>query len=823
MDDKGKNPLLFFGLAASLFLSSLLVWSTVDSLVNNIVWLHQIPELLGFLVLGTGSWKMLRRRRRPQATLILILASTSFLSGFQLASANPDTRSGGAIYKNGALNGCSGTAVNIPRYRDWVEASESWSSEVCLPTADAELINMRIEWSRTASKAVAVTQDLNGNLDLMVCTTPPCTNSGDWSIPSGCDNFADTFSVEPARPHRTFDVEFEQASGDAMVFFGASEADGDTSLDIGHITFTTTCSAITWESVSAEVASNAVIGHFACEPFSSTTLDKIGCIYLDRTNSDSIAFIWDGTGGIDTNDIAVSTTVGATSQATEAIWGESERSSSDFLVVSGNGANSICFRQFLNATSAWEGAGSTCVDPDATAGNDVRFVMIKKNPVSTSDKMIVCQLSDIEDFTCAGWDGTTASMDATAEWTELDADITNRGAAADPSSRPFDIAWNPTGSIGIIAYDDTAGQIDWNRYGFTGATVSFNTTKQTAVTYADSHPWIRATTNPVDADNVNSLWMVMDSVSAFNIGSMKYTGGTSFTVISETSHTSDAGTFDTMELLDIKFQLLQGTSFETESLHDVTVSHSVEKSPSTFVREILNSITIDHSVERVLTAIREVLHEVSINHIVEVTKIIVVETLHEISVSHSVERTLTALRESLHTVIIDHTVERVFTGVRDILHTISVSHIVETVLTLGEPEPEPPSVGEPSGGGIPSPEGPLVIPSYVFPLPQILGAAGGFGLFFIVFAWRRERFTRTQAIGVGALLGAGLTMAAVRLGLFSVQLPSLAFLSLPRFIPPQINVLATRLGDTPSITLLALAGGLILFGGLVIYLSAEHS
>ncbi|MFY3742214.1 MAG: hypothetical protein HMLIMOIP_002678, partial [Candidatus Nitrosomirales archaeon] len=470
--------------------------------------------------------------------------------GFYLQEAYADTNSAGAAYKS-ASTGCTGTAVNIPRYRDWNQATEAWESEVCLTDTGSEIINVRLEFSRILRETVIVTQSVDGTLNLFFCNTGSCSSAADWSIPTGCTDFADVYGAEPARPHRAWDMEYENVSGDVIIFFAARENDANTAQDIGYVTFDgASCSAITYVNLGSIVStSDPIIGHVACEPFSDATSDKIGCILIDRTaaNQDSIAFIWSGTAiG---NDVTVSTAIGAASDDDESVWGEAEKSSSDFLVVSGNDKNSIAWREWDHQTNAWGSVcgGAICPDPNPPGvNNDVKFAMIKKNPVSTSDKLMVCQVDDVSDFTCAGWDGATLGT-----WTNpaLDTGITS------VVTRSFDIAWDPSGSTGLVVYDTNSGSLDWRTFDFTGSSPSFST-PQTAISYANNHRWIRATTNPTDADNVNSLWLVMDDGASPNtkIGSVKRTAS-ALSLISTTSHTADAGTFTAMEIMDVKFQI----------------------------------------------------------------------------------------------------------------------------------------------------------------------------------------------------------------------------------------------------------------------------
>ncbi|MEM4329906.1 MAG: S8 family serine peptidase, partial [Candidatus Bilamarchaeaceae archaeon] len=113
----------------------------------------------------------------------------------------------------------TGSGLNFPKIRFWNSTGEgSWGPEIELPTAESPVRWAVVKWSPISSKIVLVTLSDDGYLDGYVCMGN-CTNVANWQV---TNNIGQVWTTAAAQ--RRFDVEFETATGDAVVVYGVLSA-----------------------------------------------------------------------------------------------------------------------------------------------------------------------------------------------------------------------------------------------------------------------------------------------------------------------------------------------------------------------------------------------------------------------------------------------------------------------------------------------------------------------------------------------------------------------------------------------------------------------
>src|SRR5439155_1511184 len=285
---------------------------------------------------------------------------------------------------------------------------------------------------------------------------------------------------------------------------------------------------------------------------SKSNSNEIAMILEDATNQGASVFIWNPGAATFGNQWTVTTTMGASSILGESIGIAYETSSGAAVAFAGNGPNSANWVRWNPGTSSWSAPASQDTDFPATLTNNVRFVIMKSDPVSTSNKIMITVVDDNSRISTRQIDAGTWSG---ANW------VVHTAGSPSIVTRAVDFAWDPSGSTGAIFYETSGiADITITRNTWTGSSAAWGISATLSVA-SSIHYWITAATNPTDADTTNILFTKLNSV--FDIGSVKY-NGTTFTLVGEQSLTADT-TVTTYEGHSIAFKLKPEPSF-TEQL-----------------------------------------------------------------------------------------------------------------------------------------------------------------------------------------------------------------------------------------------------------------
>jgi hypothetical protein len=532
---------------------------------------------------------------RVAIIVVVMVAAIAMASvvGPVMGEAFADSNSAGAVYRsNDGTN-----LLQSPKYREWNPSTLAWSSQVELPTTGSDVRDAKIAYSPNSSERAVVSLSADGTLNLFVCDNS-CTTASKWTRVGGA-NFADVGAPSASTPYRYFDLAYEQSSGELMIvydktttsdtndFFYRTYSDGVLSGESGfdYVNDGTSDNDIRYFNLAAKSGSN-----------------ELTMVLEDATAQDAIAMIWSGSswGNVKT----ISSAMGTTSITGEAIGVAYETTSGASVVFSGNGADSAAYARW---TGTWSSVSTT--DPNSNSGNDVKFVTMKSDPASGSNKIMICQVDDLTDLTCRQINGGTLSG---SSWTNHDTGVDAN------TSRPADFAWNPSGSTGLVVWGTTSGSVSRNT--FNGGTNSWGTAGTTTYT-GTTHPWVVALRNPTDADTINSLWLVQNS--NFDIGGMKY-DGTTLTLLAVNTFTADTvvSTFESM-----------GIDFQKSKVVKRSIADTLTITPAVAMkvqRTLTNTIAVTPSVVGAKSK------AVSISQTITIAPTIATK------VSHSLPNTLTA-------------------------------------------------------------------------------------------------------------------------------------------------------------------------------------
>ena len=400
----------------------------------------------------------------------------------------------------GALTRSDGGSFGLlsPKYTEWSEATAGWSisSPAELPPSESKIVLTKLLFSSVLPDLrVGVTLSINGDLNLYKCPGD-CLNSSNWTRIENAP-FANVGAISSATPSRPFDVTLEKTSGKFIIVY-------DKSVTEQNDLYIRTFDGIT---LSAETGFNAFGGTtndaeliryitMASKPTAGS--NEITMTLLDSTNKASYAFIWNNATSTFSNAITIAMPINSKSVDYEPI-GVAYQTNSGASVVFSAGSSNMAKWARWDGTS-WSGIQS--IDPNPNGSGLVKFVSMKGDPVTTSDKIMVCQGDSASDLTCAQFDGMTFGS-----WVRHDASINNKG-----NTRAFDFTWKPSGSTGRIVWattNDHIEQKEWNS--FTSTWASEPTAPGGKVIY-----WLLGMTNTIDSDITKSLFLdiAVDNTSA---------------------------------------------------------------------------------------------------------------------------------------------------------------------------------------------------------------------------------------------------------------------------------------------------------------------
>jgi hypothetical protein len=428
----------------------------------------------------------------------------------------------------------STTSLNTPKLRTWTGEAASWSSQVEMPDASSPVRTVRVAYCSVEQRSferIVVTCSDDGYLDAYVW------NGTAWIT---TNNIAQVWTTAPTGAQRPYDIAYETASGRALLVYDVVFA--DASRDLGYRIWNGTAWSEEYYIDFTEVASTNPTISFVClasNPDSAS--NQIAMAFLDQTNQDSFAAIWNGSTW--TLMTTLTTTTGGTSNTRESIGIAYSTYYKKVLAVSGNGADSMAWKWYVQGESGWR--TGTAFDPDPDLNNDVCFITLKPDPAgnSTYDYIMCAGVNDLTDLNAWAWNMAEETPGRYHIVNEVDEGVDSN------AQRCIDFAWESTGNKGLIVWGTTAGRINYNTYSVsTGWGASWATYVSMGV---NTHPWVQLRTNTRNINgDVKILGAVLEA-TVLDLGAIKW-DGTTLTVIGSTMFSSDTTT-TTYECFEIEF------------------------------------------------------------------------------------------------------------------------------------------------------------------------------------------------------------------------------------------------------------------------------
>jgi len=402
------------------------------------------------------------------------------------------------------------STTSSPKTRTW---DDSWAAETELSTAGSSLRAVRMAYSTLSNERVIITVSSDGYADAYVCT-PSCTVT---------NNIGQVASADPGAQQRA-DIAYEQNSGQALLVYTVVST--NTARDLAYKTW----DGASWSAEQyiddTTTSADNTYGQVSLVPRAGS--DQIALVAGDSTDSDALAWIWDGSSFGSATEVTASG-AGMTYRQVAAAW----ESSSGHLIAASLAptANSnIIYKVY---TGSW-GSESTFDCGPSTSDN--RFLVLSANPVSSANAIVAAITGASYTLTTCYWDGST--------W----ASKTTHDSGLDTSSRrEFDFAWEPTGSKGIMVWGTTPGSVTYRAF---TAPNTWGTITSTTMG-SDYKAWTELRTNPNAASGDVLVYGVVLEGNTFDLGAVTW-DGTTFAVIGASTFTADVSS-DSYETFDLDF------------------------------------------------------------------------------------------------------------------------------------------------------------------------------------------------------------------------------------------------------------------------------
>ncbi len=379
-----------------------------------------------------------------------------------------------------------GGGLAIPLYRNW--SGTAWGAEGVLPTAGSNIQWVRVEANPVlghAEEIIAVTLSLDGNLDGYVW------NGSDWAV------FNDLGAVGTTRDaQKSFDIAYERQRGRLMLLYSLNvvNAAQDMAYRIWNGTGWTPQVIINDASAGADISVSFI--RLAAKP-ANTSNEIIGA-YIDVTNSDARALVWNGSTWA--SPINITTAIAITTEEDIGVAYEQRRMGA--LAVAG--AGTLVNFTYWNG-SAWNQTSNTDVNPSA-AGTP-NWISLNANP--DGNEIMIVMVDSGNDLSTAQW--------ANGAWSGA---LRHDATVDTNAARGADFAWEPVGSEGLLVWGTTAGQIDYREYSVASSWFAPGTN----VTGTNTHTWVLATTVPTTLSTGTQILIGTQEATSTQVDGARWTG-----------------------------------------------------------------------------------------------------------------------------------------------------------------------------------------------------------------------------------------------------------------------------------------------------------
>src|SRR4030095_5196311 len=352
---------------------------------------------------------------------------------------------------------CPGSAMNSPKIKEWSSAGDgSWGPEVVLPTGSSTIRHLVLVNSPISSKNVLITQGDDGGLDAYVCSAN-CANPASWTVSINIGTVVTDLSGPIPR---RFDVEFETATGNAVVVYSVANTLGTRDLAYKVLPAASNSFAGLPERYIDDT------GHSGDISYSWVSLDRkptTGSFQMvlaaqDKTDQDINAWVWSGTGWGSQTEISSRTAGGNTEMLAVKYTNDGSEAMvlGEYDVFSGpNLVNRVINYKYW--TGSWSALGSFDPIPGATT-DAPEWITLKANYASQKDLQGVAT-SSIPSLTTIFWNG--------AAWTTMNVDPSTDLQ----SHRAADFEWDYQSSD--MPPPVNTGKLVWDTDGPPGTMLSY--------------------------------------------------------------------------------------------------------------------------------------------------------------------------------------------------------------------------------------------------------------------------------------------------------------------------------------------------------------
>ncbi|MEM3641058.1 MAG: hypothetical protein QXH37_03960, partial [Candidatus Bathyarchaeia archaeon] len=345
------------------------------------------------------------------------------------------------ISKTNAFIAYRDYTLNIPKARTWNGEAASWSTQIEMPNAGSPVRFARVAYSpleQRSTEIIVVTLSDDGFLDAYV-------RNGTLLIVE--NDVARVWTTAPSAAQRPYDIAYETASGRALLVYDVAVA--DATKDLGYRIWTPN---VGWSSeyyidFPGVASTNPTISFVELASNPDPNSNQIAMVFLDQTNQDAFAAIWNGSAW--TLMTTLTTTTGATSNTRESIGIAYSTYYKKILAVSGNGTDSLAWKWYVQGETDWRTGGP--FDPDPDAGNHVCFITLKPDPAAnaTHDYIMFAGVNSLNDLNAWAWNMAEENPGRYHVANEVDDGVDTS------SQRCVDFEWEPTDNKGLIVWGTT--------------------------------------------------------------------------------------------------------------------------------------------------------------------------------------------------------------------------------------------------------------------------------------------------------------------------------------------------------------------------------
>lgn len=310
-----------------------------------------------------------------------------------------------------------------PEYAYYTNSTNTFGTGTDAATANATINWTIIKGSPTEDLLIGGSLSTDATTGLTIQTSDGSNTN--WAVEWQSDSDMSTY--------QSFDIAFEDSSGDALVVFSDNTATPKFRKYIA--------STQTWDSSNQSASVTRTAGTVRWVKLATNPgTDTIALVYKD-SNNELGSLIWGGSSWGNEPGADLSITAGATNDF-DLGW---ETSADDLMIVSGKtGVNGLHY-------STWDGASTWSVDQLLSngLGTTQASVRVAGDPTSSSTCVVVASLDNTAttpDLHVARWSGTGWTVEANEDTTTASSNLPH-----------LDLTYAGTTGQAVLQYSDAAG------------------------------------------------------------------------------------------------------------------------------------------------------------------------------------------------------------------------------------------------------------------------------------------------------------------------------------------------------------------------------